>query len=494
MSITFTATYSAEDNKLRLYASERLESDLYKRVRDNGFKWAPKQELFVAPRWTPGREDICLELAGDITAELTTMVERASIKVDRLDDLAVKRASESNSFYAAATRISERFAAGQPILIGHHSERKARKDQERMHNAMDKAVKTAHSVDYWNYRAGGVERHANRKANPIVRARRIKTLLSELRERQRDINHAFICIGLWESVKSETNPNITRLLVEKYSGAMLPTGYAAPYLRGDSLWQQLEDGTKTVEEITDICLSFFIKQSNSPYTMRWISHILNRLSFERSELGDVTRFDQPLTAVILQTFARSHGAHKPKAILQDDQWHLSSMVPLPLHIADDKQLLLSASQWIDLMKASGYEVPVNKVRRKSTAKHAPLINPTIEEAKRLQKFWNEEAEVKHASKFFGTMKFNEVRELEQAVYSANNKGSYSPFKTIELDEKGHKIVTTWKGKQGLPVCRIRVFTKGDCSLYAPSAIVVITDKKQSALPISFSYIAEELQA
>ena len=71
--ITFTATYSAEDNKLRFYASERLDEELYKRVRELGFKYAPKQELFVAPKWTPSREDMCIELAGEITAEETTL-------------------------------------------------------------------------------------------------------------------------------------------------------------------------------------------------------------------------------------------------------------------------------------------------------------------------------------------------------------------------------------------------------------------------------------
>ena len=60
------ATYSPEDNKLRLYAFSRLDAETYQRVKAAGFKWAPKQELFVAPRWTPAREDLLLELCGDI--------------------------------------------------------------------------------------------------------------------------------------------------------------------------------------------------------------------------------------------------------------------------------------------------------------------------------------------------------------------------------------------------------------------------------------------
>jgi len=53
--MTYTATYSPEDNKLRLYSSSRLDAETYARVRGAGFIYAPKQELFVAPMWTHGR-------------------------------------------------------------------------------------------------------------------------------------------------------------------------------------------------------------------------------------------------------------------------------------------------------------------------------------------------------------------------------------------------------------------------------------------------------
>ena len=75
---TITATYSPEDNKIRLYASSRLDAETYARVKAAGFVWAPKQELFVAPKWTPAREDLAMELAGEIEAEEMTLAERAA--------------------------------------------------------------------------------------------------------------------------------------------------------------------------------------------------------------------------------------------------------------------------------------------------------------------------------------------------------------------------------------------------------------------------------
>jgi hypothetical protein len=45
-------------------------------VKAAGFRWAPKQDLFVAPMWTPAREDLLIELCGEIDDEDTSLVER----------------------------------------------------------------------------------------------------------------------------------------------------------------------------------------------------------------------------------------------------------------------------------------------------------------------------------------------------------------------------------------------------------------------------------
>ncbi len=76
VSQTYRATYSPDDNKLRLYASLRLDEETYSLINKAGFRWAPKQKLFVAPAWTPGREDVLLSLAGDIEDEDSTLFDR----------------------------------------------------------------------------------------------------------------------------------------------------------------------------------------------------------------------------------------------------------------------------------------------------------------------------------------------------------------------------------------------------------------------------------
>jgi hypothetical protein len=138
--MTYTATYSPEDNKLRLYPTTRLDSETYKRVKAAGFIWAPKQDLFVAPMWTPSREDLLIELAGEIDDEDTTLVDRAEERAERFADYKESRIDDAQRADKTVRGITEHIPFGQPILIGHHSERHARKDAERIENGMRKTA------------------------------------------------------------------------------------------------------------------------------------------------------------------------------------------------------------------------------------------------------------------------------------------------------------------------------------------------------------------
>lgn len=478
------ATYSAEDNKLRIYASERLEPELYAFFKEQGFKYAPKQELFVTPKWTPQREDFCIQVAGDIEAEQSTMIERAEAKAEHLENIASNREKQGNAFSETADQISKRFEFGQPILVGHHSERKARKDQERMHSAMSNAAKAFNSINYWNYKAEGVERHANRKGNPAVRARRIKGLLADLRTQQRYLSDSERFYNM--AVKVDAIEDSAER--EK----ALHTLVGCSNIASMDLYFQLDKGEVTANDALERIINAHEYRKSSPVTLRWISHILNRIGFEQGELGEVARYDGELTPVMLQLFARTHGAEKPNVKKTQNGFSLVSPVSLPLHIAEGSRVVLSLDEWRDLMQNVGYAVPAPKERRASTApKKAPLINPTIEEAERLQELWYGDALTRFNKQYksLKTMKLDkvEIYKTNQAIYSVNNKGSYSPFKTIELDQYGRKVSTVWRRmtrvQTGEPVCRIRVKSSNTSSLYSPSHIVMLKDKPTKALPI-----------
>ncbi len=169
----YRATYSPDDNKLRLYAASRLDPETYKKCM-MPVSLGTKQALFVAPAWTPGREDVLLSLAGEIEDEDSTLAERQEARAERFTGYSGKQASESAQALDEVERLAAMIPPGQPILVGHHSERRARRDAQRIENGMKRAVMLFERAEYWEERARSARLHAKYKERPDVRWRRIK--------------------------------------------------------------------------------------------------------------------------------------------------------------------------------------------------------------------------------------------------------------------------------------------------------------------------------
>ncbi len=287
-----SATYSPEDNKLRLYASSRLDKDLYDRIKANGFTYAPKQELFVAPMWTPHREDLLLELCGEIDDEDTSLVERQEQRAERFDTYSDKRAQDAERAYKGVSAIADNIPLGQPILIGHHSERHARKDAERIENGMRKAVSMWKTSEYWERRAKGALDHAKYKELPGVRARRIKTLEAELRSHQRDKAKAQVCLDLWNT-EGMTHEMATAIASRTEAGYLrLPrkAGDKEDWSYTPSAYDALTDtvytlyAPRTLEEVIEYANIAY--PATFVYCDRWIEHISLRLGYEKAMLAE----------------------------------------------------------------------------------------------------------------------------------------------------------------------------------------------------------------
>jgi hypothetical protein len=136
---TFDATYAADD-KLRLRASSRLDSETYARVKAAGFGWAPKQGVFYAI-WFPAREDLLLDLANEIDDEETSLEDRAAQRAERFTTYQGKRAADADQARKAVASVADNIPLGQPILVGHHSERHAHRDAEKIENGMRRAAR-----------------------------------------------------------------------------------------------------------------------------------------------------------------------------------------------------------------------------------------------------------------------------------------------------------------------------------------------------------------
>ncbi|WP_459203491.1 DUF3560 domain-containing protein (plasmid) [Ralstonia pseudosolanacearum] len=275
---TLSATYSPEDNKLRLYASSRLDSALYQRVNAAGFKWASKQDLFVAPAWSPDREDLLLELCGEIDDEDTSLVERAEQRADRFEDYSDKRGQDAESARQAVAAIADGIPFGQPILVGHHSEARARKDAERIENGMRRAVRLWETSEYWTRRAAGAIRAAKYKERPDVRARRIKGLEADKRKQERNRAEAE------KFLKAYNDPEAKGAKLG--DGRELLPALLGTYEGGLSFEQMraFDRQELSFEEALPIAVKSL--SARVEWANRWIAHIDNRLAYERAMLAE----------------------------------------------------------------------------------------------------------------------------------------------------------------------------------------------------------------
>lgn len=284
MPTVFSATYSPEDNKLRLYASTRLDPETYERVRAAGFIWAPKQKLFVAPMWTPERAELCEELAGDIGDEDTSLVDRAEQRAERFDEYSTKRAADSAQAAEAVRRITDGIPLGQPILVGHHSERHARRDANRIENGMRKAVKMWETAKYWTDRAAGALAHASYKQLPAVRARRIKGLEADQRKQVRNVEAATVNLLIWTQIHDDNTTTLKRA-----DGATTTFAQRAVYAAGRNsapmgVYSDLIDGRITPSEAQAIAIK--AAEACLARAQRWLAHFENRLAYERAMLAE----------------------------------------------------------------------------------------------------------------------------------------------------------------------------------------------------------------
>jgi hypothetical protein len=107
--------------------------------------------------------------------------ERAEERADRFGEYAGSAAGRSHAAWQRSHQISERFAMGQPILVGHHSERGARRDQQRMDDAMRRSIAEDDKAGRWSGRAAAAAGYRARRESVPTTLRRIEKLEAEAR-------------------------------------------------------------------------------------------------------------------------------------------------------------------------------------------------------------------------------------------------------------------------------------------------------------------------
>lgn len=270
MNREMKATYDPADNKLRLRTTERLDAETYAEARELGFIWAAKQGLFVAPAWSPAREDFLISLCEEIGDEDTSLAGRAEERAERFEGYKENRITDAEAAEKGVSGIADNIPLGQPILVGHHGERHARKDAERITRGMEKAVNMWDTANYWQDRAAGALRNAKYKELPGVRARRIKGLEAEKRKIER------------EKADSEKLLKAYQTTQHAHLQDCLLKSWGTGLTREEQI--RYEKGEITKELAVELAISNLTESIAS--RNRWIRHIENRLVYEKEMLGE----------------------------------------------------------------------------------------------------------------------------------------------------------------------------------------------------------------
>lgn len=295
-----TATYSPEDNKIRIYSVERLDTETYARIKAAGFSWAPKQDLFVAPMWTPERARIAMELAdsGELDDEDTSLAERSEMRAERFEHYSDNRASDADQAMKAYHAIADGIPLGQPILVGHHSERHARKDAARIENNVRKAVNMWKTATYWQQRAKSAISAAKYKERPDVRARRIKKIEADMRKMQKNMKEQETTAKAYDLIDKpeKWKPNAEGIQPNREQRAEWIANRFSLYVCRESgtswtAWQVLQPAEERYKACPDMTIDDVIRCAHEaveryrPVAAAWIEHYECRLAYERAMLA-----------------------------------------------------------------------------------------------------------------------------------------------------------------------------------------------------------------
>lgn len=269
--MTDSVTYDPSDDKLRVYFLSRQGADILGPLKALGFRWAGAQECWWA-HWGPAREDAALAATGAecIDDEGSSLEDRAAARADRFADYQGNAVAERDRLW----RRDQALAAamnGQPVLVGHHSEKRHRRDLARMDAAMRGACKAARRADYWAGRASGSVQWAARKESPGVRARRIKTLEAEARKVDREIERAQQLIEIsarpWAEMLAVADGTL------RFSWEHGRRLREAPEAEREAVAREVGDAIRADSERRLDLLD------------RWADHLAGRLTYERAQLA-----------------------------------------------------------------------------------------------------------------------------------------------------------------------------------------------------------------
>lgn len=148
---------------------------------------------------------------------------KKAARIERYQDRAEKaeeRATEANK---RSRQISDMIPFGQPILIGHHSEKRHRADIKRLHRLADKAVAESDKTNYWANRAESAEKNHSISSDDPEATHKLDLRIAELEKAQNMMKTAN------KLIKRKVGPDLEGLRALGYKESTIETMIAPDF-------------------------------------------------------------------------------------------------------------------------------------------------------------------------------------------------------------------------------------------------------------------------
>lgn len=487
------ATYCPEDDRIRLYVG-RVPRDEYEKLRAEGWTSTPKQDCDFVATWTPSREATALSYcdSGEIEDEDQSPEDRAADRAERFSGYRDKRLDE-------ACGHADRYES-VPSAHGYQSQAKADRMAARHDRIGGKAVSQWDKAEYWQQRTAGVISHALYVSSPAVRMGRIKTIEADLRKELKWLEEYRAKHARWTATAAEQDAEKAHKMAYHMANCydhsydyQHPRPESMPSHmreRGTSLYSLL---TLEVDPITghEAAAMWLAVHSEPKESTQYSRHLELRLAYERQmleaqggragmlemevggwigshQIRKVNKSNASGRVVSVGVMAPTSANFDPKGKAYGPDYPR----PMVLRMVKVERLATGAYRAPTEEDKQALKAVIEAEKAEAPEKEVcPLINPTDEDAQKLQDLWN--AKLGDSP--------SEVLRLTQAQYSANSKGTYARAGTEVICETGHPHATKWGQKiTRKDVFKVRLASSGNFA--GAKRVVIITDKPQKPLP------------
>jgi hypothetical protein len=197
------------------------------KLKNAGFRWSGIQKVWYARGYYGYSSVIAEEIAtygGEIGEPLSIeekveqKLERAEARQERYEERAEKALATGEALVTDARKMADIIPFGQPILVGHYSEKGDRAYRGRIDNKFRKGFETLRKAKYYEQRAESSSKAADKLFDTGATLRRIKKIEAQWRYAAAYLDQTARnkAMGLSEGVISRKYMEGLEVIMEKY--------------------------------------------------------------------------------------------------------------------------------------------------------------------------------------------------------------------------------------------------------------------------------------